>query len=181
MVHRLEVFSVDHREPRFAVAIHTIQSTAYAQEAQWLGLDARDFPPAQRTLPDTQSANEQFIVASNGDLIVAAISVESPDTATWCGHRLNTVHIASLVVMPTHQRKGIGRRLVETVITSHPKVAITVSTASGNTPALALYGNLGFAETRRSRVNCGHRHIELILLRREPSQGLDVTGSRPSH
>ena len=165
---KVHIRGVDHRKPEFAAQIHVVQAAAYAGEARLVGIDSRDFPPAQRTLTDIQHANEEFTVASIGDLIVGVISVEPPEIAAWCGQRLNTVHIASLVVLPTHQRNGIGRRLVETVIEDYPNEVITVSTASGNAPALALYRKLGFGEARRCMISCALRHIDLILLRREP-------------
>ena len=167
-IFKVHICGIDHCVPEIAAQIHAVQAAAYAEEARLVGIDSRDFPPAQRTLTDIQHANEEFTVACIGESIVGAISVEPHEIAAWCGQRLNTVHIASLVVMPTHQRNGIGRRLVENVIENHPNEAITVSTASGNAPALALYRKLGFAEVRRSMISCARRDIDLILLRREP-------------
>jgi len=167
-IFKVHICGIDHRVPEFAAQVYVVQAAAYAEEARLVGIDSRDFPPAQRTLTDIRHANEEFTVASLGESIVGAISVELPEIAAWCGQRLNTVHVASLVVLPAHQRNGIGRRLVETIIENHPNEAITVSTASGNAPALALYRKLGFGEARRTTINCAGRHLGLILLRREP-------------
>ncbi len=59
--------------------------------------------------------------------------------------------ILTLAVAPGSRRLGIARALVEQAASAAGDVTWFLEVAAGNTPALALYGRLGFAE-------CGRRH-----------------------
>lgn len=154
----IRVTPVDHRLPDNARQLHAIQMAAYRQEADLLG--AVDFPPLQRSVADIAQSSESYVGAYIGDELVGAISTcrDEEDPA---------VNIASLVVSPAHQRRGVARTLVRAVIAQHAGVALTVQTGAGNAPVLALYEEFGFVECRRWLA--GDPPLELVRLRRTAS------------
>src|SRR6185295_2325550 len=135
-----------------------VQMLAYAQEAKLLG--AIDFPPLRRTVEEIRTREEEFFVALVGGEMVGAISVQ-PDQD---GMGRN---IASLVVAPASQRRGIARQLMTEVLRRYGDAALTVQTGVRNEPALNLYAQLGFVEIRRWFV--GREPLELVKLCRMPS------------
>ena len=61
-------------------------------------------------------------------------------------------HLMLLAVQPLHQRRGVGRSLLEWMIESARVAGIAtvhVELRMSNLPALAFYRSLGFAETLR--------------------------------
>ena len=148
---------VDHTQERVAREIHAVQMSAYVQEAKLLG--AVYFPPLLRTVADVRTCGEEFFVAYVVDELVAGISV-SPDPE---GMGRN---IASLVVAPPFQRRGIASSLMAEVLLRYGASILTVQTGAKNTPALSLYTQAGFAEFRRWLV--GREPLELVKLRRLP-------------
>jgi ribosomal protein S18 acetylase RimI-like enzyme len=129
--------------------------SAYAQEAQLL--EATEFPPLERTVDEVRTSAEEFLAAFVGDEMVGAASV-CPDPE---GMGMN---IASFVVAPKFQRRGIGKRLLATILAEHGRGELTVQTAARNLPALSLYAQAGFVELRRWPV--GREPLELVKLRR---------------
>jgi len=153
----LRLSYIDHRIEEAARRIHTVQMLAYRQEAKLLG--AIYFPPLERTVCDIQASTEEFCCAYCDEELVAALS-------TWPDREGHGVNIASLVVHPEFQRRGIGRKLVSSAVAKHGAVALTVQTGAKNIPALALYALYGFNEYRRWLV--GSEPLELVKLRRLP-------------
>lgn len=150
--------SVDHREMAVAAQVHSLQMRAYAQEAALLG--AIYFPPLERTIEDVRSCAEVFRVATLGSKLVGAVSVGKDEEG------LGT-NVASLVVEPEFQRRGVGRALLTAVANAHGVNGLTVQTGAKNVPALALYEQFGFVELRRWLV--GREPLELVRLRRAPT------------
>ena len=70
------VVRVDHASESIARDIHTVQMSAYAQEAKLLG--AIDFPPLRCTIDDIRTSYEEFWAAYCGEQLVGCISVQSP-------------------------------------------------------------------------------------------------------
>lgn len=145
----------DHRGAATARQLHAVQMQAYAQEAALLG--AVWFPPLERSVDDLRASDEAFLAAFSGDTLLGAISVLPDDEG------MGTT-VASLVVSPPFQRRGIGRGLLAAVLASHGHDGLTVQTGVGNVPALALYREAGFVELRRWFV--GREPLELVKLRR---------------
>lgn len=168
----IHIERADHRVHDMAARIHAVQMAAYAQEALLLGYERiDDFPPLQRTVEDIQQNDEHFTIAFlrnavDGDAIVGAVGIELPDVASWSGEKLHSIHIASLVVMPKHQRQGIGRQLIAAVVAQHATQTVTVSTDVKNIPAITLYKQFGFAECQRRLMQSSNHTLELALLRR---------------
>jgi ribosomal protein S18 acetylase RimI-like enzyme len=157
MTHAFHFECVDHTSESIARLIHSVQMSAYAQEAELLG--AVDFPPLSATVQDVRTCDEEFIVAYAANQIVGAVSV-APDP------EFMGTNIASLVVAPPFQRRGIARRLVAEVLHRYGASTLTVQTGAKNQPALGLYLQSGFVEFRRWRV--AQHSLELVKLRRLP-------------
>ena len=154
----VRIESLAHRDARVAAHIHAVQIAAYAQEAELLGVI--DFPPLKRMPADIQIAEERFIGAFIEETLVGSLSTQRAEQP-------EELNIASLVVAPEHQRKGIGRLLLSSALHECGEHVVTVSTGARNTPALALYAEFGFAECRRCKV--GPEGLELVKLRRTRS------------
>lgn len=148
---RIEPF--DHRTPALARQLHAVQMSAYAQEAKLLG--AVYFPPLERTVADLRASDEAFLAAFVDDELAGAISTLADDDGRG-------ITIASLVVAPSFQRRGIASALMSTIIETHGHHGLTVQTGVKNVPALSLYGQAGFVERRRWLV--GREPLELIEL-----------------
>jgi ribosomal protein S18 acetylase RimI-like enzyme len=152
---RIEI--VDHTNRDIARRIHAMQQRAYAQEAALLG--ARRFPPLEQTVEDVMAATETFYAAFIGDEAVGALAVSRESGG-------EEVTIASLVVAPAFQRRGLGRALIEAALAAYPRTAFFVETGVKNVPALSLYARYGFTEIERWFV--GDEPLELVRLRRAP-------------
>lgn len=152
----VSIHLLEHGTPNVAAQIHAVQMAAYAQEAALLGVTR--FPPLDRTIDDVQQSGERFYGAFDpSGTLVGALGSEPADGT-------DVIHIASLVVAPSHQRKGIGRMLLEAALSAFGRCDVTVSTGAANTPALALYAAFEFREERRRVV--GEDPIEIVELRR---------------
>jgi len=99
-------------------------------------IGSKDFPPLLESRESLLCSGEQFFGIKQSDELVAAISF-----AVY----LEKIEICRLVVGSAHQRKGLGRHLVQFVLSEYAtKKECIVSTASKNTPACNLYLNLNF-------------------------------------
>jgi ribosomal protein S18 acetylase RimI-like enzyme len=103
---------------------------------------------AQRIATDTC-----FLVAERGGQLV--------------GHACATMRIPPLLVLgrlyvlPAHQRRGIGRRLLAAAIAAHPGAAtIALKVEAANRTALAFYDGAGFT-ARRAAVEDGAQVLHL--------------------
>ena len=153
----IDIQPLPHRDPHIAGAIHAIHMVAYAQEARTLG--ATLFPPLERSVQDIASSPERFLGAWSAGRLVGALGLEH-------GFADDAIEIASLVVLPEWQRRGIGRRLVAAALAGYENVPAKVSTGAKNGPALALYVRFGFVEASRRFV--GPERLEVIGLVRPP-------------
>ncbi len=151
----LVILPIDPRDEACARSLHAVQMLAYRQEAELLG--ASRFPPLQRTVDDLRLSAEQFLGAFLEGELVGALSVGIDDENRG-------MNIASLVVHPGYQRKGIGRELLIAAVAQHGAKGMTVQTGARNVPALALYHRFGFKEYRRWIV--GTDRLELVKLNR---------------
>jgi len=100
---QITVAPIDHRDVRVAERLHAIQMAAYAQEARLL--EARHFPPLDRTVADVQASRERFLGAFWETELVGTVSVED-------GAGCTELVICSLTVAPDCQRRGVGRALL---------------------------------------------------------------------
>lgn len=69
---------------------------------------------------------------------------------------IDEAHVTNVAIAPTHQRRGIGRRLMIQLLEGAKTAGMTCATLevrAGNAPALSLYEKLGF---ERSAVRRGY-------------------------
>ena len=147
------VLHLDHAAPLMADAIRAVMFQAYLVEAGLLGV--QDFVPLRRTAAHIASSDALFLGISPAGTLAAVAEVESPEP--------HHVHIGSLVVLPSHFRRGFGTALVRHIVDAHASDAVTVSTGVRNQPALLLYTSQGFREHRLWTTNDG---IPMVTLRR---------------
>jgi len=160
MAAEIRVEPLDHQRVSTARQIHAVQVLAYTQEAQLLGADG--FPPLMRSVEDVRSSEEKFLGAFVRGELVGAVSV-GPDEETV------DLCIASLVVAPQWQKRGVETSLIEAVLALYGTEDLTVQTGAKNLAALHLYARYGFAEICRWLV--GRGPLELVKLRR-PAKGV---------
>jgi len=130
--------------PKAEKAITTRQLKKAADDAAWLELVNKAFwnvpNAATYTAADLRRQDRRCGLAWEGDKLVGAYEVDLSE---------KTPEIAALAIHPDWQRQGYGRALLLTLAGGFKKAdacALVVSTA--NTPAVALYESLGFAQTR---------------------------------
>ncbi len=126
---------LSHTDTNIAQGIRQLFQESYAVEAQLL--NAIDFPPLKRPLEDFILSTNTFYGYFKNDDLAGTIEIKD-DT--------NLIHIQSLVVKPTHFRKGIGRQLMQYAMATHPSELYIVETGVANEPAIRLYKTLGFIE-----------------------------------
>ncbi len=153
----IEVRTLSLDDPMLARAVHAIQMAAYRQEADLLGVDT--FPPLEQSLEDLQMSPTRFLGAWVAGDLVGALGHEPVDEPVT---EAPGMLIASLVVAPPWQRRGVGRTLLDAAIQAFGSASMTVCTGARNMPALRLYQGAGFDE--RSRRLIGQPGIEVVEL-----------------
>jgi len=129
--------AIFHSEISNAEKLHALFQVSYRIEAELLGVT--DFPPLNRSIIDFQNSNTQFFGLWKNDFLAAAVEI----------HQLkNTLDICSLVVHPKYFRQGIAQKLLLFLETYDNSETLIVETGWANAPAIALYENFGFHETR---------------------------------
>lgn len=95
-----------------------------------------------------------FLVAARGEVIVGHVLADA--------RRSPVLTITRLYVHPTHQRRGLGRRLLEAAIAGHPHCdQVTLEVAADNEKAVAFYRAEGFEAVRRTKSE-GIDHLEMV-------------------
>jgi ribosomal protein S18 acetylase RimI-like enzyme len=152
------IASLEHTVPSVAESLHAILVLAHAQETR-LVQSSRP-APRERSALDIQASAEHFLGATLGLELVGSLSVGLDDEP-------GQINVASLVVHPAHQRRGVALLLMQEALRrGHGSVFSVVTTAS-NVPALALYASLGFVEYRRGTA--GVALVPMVKLRRAGS------------
>ncbi len=155
----LRIEPLNHQDPDLAQRIHAVLLPAYAQEALLLG--AREFGPLERTPQDICNSRDFFLGAHVGAALAGVLCIGPDDEP-------GQISISTLVVHPAHQRRGIGRALMQEALRRGEGFVFSVSTGAANEPALALYGSFGFQIYRRGSM--GTQDIALVKLRRPAGQ-----------
>lgn len=157
-MHNLSIQTLTHTDPTIAEAIRSLMLASYQVEAAILGVV--DFVPLYRTAQHIATSDARFLGIHMNEALIAAAELEynSP----------NGCYIGSLVVHPTHFRKGLATSLLRHIIAIHPSQTITVSTGALNTPALQLYAAHHFINHRHWTTPDG---ISMITLQRLPVLG----------
>ncbi len=132
--------------------IYTVFQVSYKVEAELL--KAVDFPPLKRSVQNFINSNTQFFGYYSNEKLAGVIEIKSDDKLT---------HIQSLVVHPNNFRQGIASKLMKFTLVNFNSKIITVETGLQNIPAINLYKQFEFIETKQWDTNHGVRKIELKL------------------
>lgn len=135
-------------EVSIASKIWTVWQASYAVEAALI--QATNFPPLKRSIEDFTTSNTKFFGFWEDSELAAVIEVKVEK---------DYVHIQSLVVHPSHFRKGIAQKLLDFTFSTLETRTYTVETGLANTPASALYLKNGFIEVKQWDTDHGIRKI----------------------
>lgn len=153
MNEHIQIIEVDHRTPSFCARLHALQMSAYAQEAALLGV--HEFPPLALTPAQLASQEVRYFCILEGDQVLAALALEVMSHKQFL--------IASLVVAPPQQRRGLARKLLNATLAQFPSHRFQVSTARLNLPACQLYRQSGFVEIAQRRISLASgEHLDLV-------------------
>ncbi len=130
------------RDDDLAERLLTVQRAAYQVEASVIGDDR--IPPLHEEVEELCAAPLSWLGAfdDDGRLIGAVAWAEDAEG----------VDIDRLVVDPTNHRRGVGRNLVQEVLSLAGRRPTTVSTGRANLPASTLYQELGFEILEHAEV-----------------------------
>jgi ribosomal protein S18 acetylase RimI-like enzyme len=105
-----------------------------------------------------QSPDIYFAIARVGGVVAGVITARKQDDA---------IVVARLYVRPQHQRRGIGRELLESayrVFSDAQKARLTVE--ADNRKGVAFYTKQGFREVARSSEEIAGAHLENVVMER---------------
>lgn len=129
---------------------------SYPIEAQILNIKPENFPPLNRTLTEFVSSDSEFFGVVRESKIVALVQISIYE---------NTLDIDSLIVHPHYFRQGLGKQLMEFVLSNFDSKVFTVETGLENKPATSLYEQLGFKEESQWDTEFGVRKIKFQLIK----------------
>ncbi|HKJ18719.1 MAG TPA: GNAT family N-acetyltransferase [Xanthomonadales bacterium] len=144
--------SLDQKSTEIATQIHNVFQRSYRLEAELIGVT--DFPPLKRTRQHIQDSPTCFVGAWVGSDLAAVIEYTVVATV---------VSIDSLVVDPDYFRRGLGSQLVQHVIQNENWDMVEVETARANAPAISLYEQSGFHESRSWKTAEGILKVQLVM------------------
>ena len=161
-MHRVQ--PIDHRQMSVATQIHAILVLAHAQEAEVLSLPAST--PLTKTVEEIRASPEFFLGLHAGPQLLGVLSVApDEDPRQLC--------ICLLVVLPSHQRQGVGQALVAAALLRGQGATFCVVTGARKAPALALYHQLGSVTCQHGTL--GTELLPVVKLRREPRSLLSAS------
>ena len=102
-----------------------------------------------------------WVVAVAGDTIVGYVGSQSV---------MGEADMMNLAVVPEHRRQGIGRRLVEELVsrlTANQVKSLTLEVRASNDPAIALYHEMGFQAVGRRPGYYRNPKEDALILRKE--------------
>lgn len=123
-------------------AILALQKAAYTSEAEIYGYG---IAPMTQSLEDIQASFQELLflkAVRNGEL-VGSIRARLAE---------GTCFIGRLVVSPSHQHQGIGRRLLGTMEALHPGMRFELFTGHLSKRNIALYEKMGYAPFKTVRI-----------------------------
>ena len=140
-----------HFDKPVAKTIKAVFQKSYAIEAELL--NATDFPPLKRPLSAFTKCINDFWGYYIEDELVGVVEIHEDDS----------IHIQSLVVLPDHFRKGVGRQLMQHILSQYQSSLFMVETGLENIPAIALYEHFGFSIIKEWDTDHGVRKVRMEL------------------
>lgn len=128
---------LDHTNHAVAKQIREVFQVSYVVEAELL--QAKKFPPLQRTLDEFVNADTQFYGYWSMNDLAAVMEIRVFEESTL---------IQSLVVDPGFFRQGIGGKMVQFALDNFPAEVFNVETGAANLPAVLLYEKFGFRKIK---------------------------------
>jgi ribosomal-protein-alanine N-acetyltransferase len=101
----------------------------------------------------------KYLVAKDQDKMVGYIGTEKIAGET---------HIINMAVHPSHQKKGIGKKLVESVL--NDKDVFFLEVRVSNIPAQKVYLRYGFRNVGLRKNYYSDNNEDAYILRREPGE-----------
>lgn len=144
--------SLSNKNISIAETIFSVFQASYSVEAKLL--NASDFPPLKRPLEDYINCSTAFFGYYFGDELAGIVEINETDQFT---------HINSLVVHPSHFRRGIGKSLMQFVLKEYNSKRFVVETGLGNRPAIKLYQSFDFKEVNQWDTDHGVRKVKFEL------------------
>ena len=126
---------------------------SYSVEARIL--NAENFPPLKRSIESIQESNNIFFISEIEDIVNGVIEIHE---------ELESIHIQSLVVLPSEFRKGVASKMLDFILDLYKKNKITVETGVDNLPAVNLYLRFKFNEIFQWDTDHGVRKIRFELI-----------------
>lgn len=143
-------------------------------------LRAEDMPAVARIEAEVFSepwTERDFLEMVEADYAHYFVAEEAGEITGYCGLRnmAGEGEITNVAVAPAFRRKGIGRKLMEHLLTEAPLCGVgdcTLEVRAGNSPAISLYESLGFrTEGIRPGFYTKPREDALIMWKRQEEQG----------
>ena len=131
----MRIDDVDPGDRYHGPALLRLQQAAYAVEAAVIGDDR--IPGLHESLNDLRAAPLRWLGAFEETRLIGAVA--------W-SETAGEVDIDRLVVDPRWHRRGVGRALLQAVLSHAGVRRVAVSTGRENHPARELYAGLGFIE-----------------------------------
>lgn len=141
---------LDHTNTAISENIWKVWQTSYAVEAAIL--KATNFPPLKRTIENFTLSKTNFLGFWEESELVAVTEIKDEE---------DFVHVQSLVVHPSHFRKGIAQKLLDHVFMHFPSPLFMVETGAANEPGISLYEKNGFVEVKQWDTENAIRKIRL--------------------
>lgn len=99
-----------------------------------------------------------WLVALDGDTVAGYIGSQTV---------LGEADMLNLAVAPEYRRQGVGRKLVEELISRLDAHCLTLEVRVSNEPAQNLYASMGFAQVGRRRNYYEKPREDALILRKE--------------
>ncbi len=117
--------------------------------------------PMEGILPELTNPLSYWLVAMDGPLLAGYIGSQSvPPEAD----------VMNVAVAPAYRRQGIAQKLVDALVSDLRGKEITslsLEVRAGNSPAIALYGKLGFCQVGRRPNYYRNPREDALILRKE--------------
>jgi ribosomal protein S18 acetylase RimI-like enzyme len=140
--------ALDNTSTTISKQIWEVWQASYAVEAALL--KATNFPPLKRSVENFTSSETYFFGFWAKSELVAVTEIKQEE---------ELVHVQSLVVHPSHFRKGIAQKLLDHIFQYFESPLFMVETGAANGPAIALYEKNDFVEVKRWDTEHGIRKV----------------------